>query len=106
MSETLKNNLFFEGYDFLSLTENNELKRVVLSLLPEIIVMESDLLRETMPVVKSIISQTDYHPRLLTFDAVSNLFSVVEIFTGYHIADHHFEVCELRDFTNRVVSLN
>lgn len=106
VSELLKENLFFEGYDFITINKAEALRKNIYRLLPEIIVIDERISSRVLPAIKIYLSGISLQTKLLTYNAYSKKFAEQELCTTSACSESQYSIVDLKDLVNRVVSLN
>ena len=106
VSVLLKENLFFEGYDFIILNKTEALRKNIYRLLPEIIVIDERISSRVLPAIKMYLSGISLQTKLLTYNSYSKRFADQELCTTSTLQETKYSVEDLKDLINRVISLN
>ena len=106
VSELLKDNLFFEGYDFVRINNTKNIRNNIFRLLPEVIVIDEKTFSEVIPAIKIYLSSVRLQTRLLTYNSYYKSFAEQELCFVSNSHETQYSVEDLKDLVNRVVSLN
>ncbi len=106
VSELLKDNLFFEGYDFVRVNKTENIRNNIYRLLPEVIVVDEKSFSEVIPAVKIYLSSVKLQTRLLTYNSYYKSFAQQEICAVSNSHETQYSIENLKDLVSRVVSLN
>ncbi|MFN6038786.1 MAG: hypothetical protein ACK452_10000 [Bacteroidota bacterium] len=106
VSELLKENLFFEGYDFIILNKTEALRKNIYRLLPEIIVVDERISSRILPAIKMYLSGISLQTKLLTYNAYNKRFADQELCITNASPEAQYSIEDLKDLVNRVVGLN
>jgi DNA-binding NtrC family response regulator len=106
VSELLKDNLFFEGYDFVRINQTENIRNNIYHLLPEVIVVDEKSFSEAIPTVKIYLSGVRLQTRLLTYNSYYKNFAEQEVYAVSNSHESQYCIDDLKNLVKRVVSLN